>query len=51
VEPKDPNQKPGTGIDRTVIRRLLALTPEERAQAAVESANNWAEVKRNVRRA
>ncbi|HYH09859.1 MAG TPA: hypothetical protein VEK11_22615 [Thermoanaerobaculia bacterium] len=43
-------QKPGTGVDRTVIRQLLALTPEQRAEVAIRSANNWADLKRNIRR-
>lgn len=30
------------GIDRTVIRRLLALTPAERFRLAVEEARNLA---------
>jgi hypothetical protein len=37
-------QKPGTGIDRTVIRTLLALTPAQRAKVMVESAKNVAKV-------
>jgi len=32
-------QAAGTGIDRTVIRRLLALTPAERVKLAVTEAN------------
>jgi hypothetical protein len=39
IEPQV-EQKPGTGVDRTVIRNLLALTPAERARIAVESARN-----------
>jgi hypothetical protein len=46
-----PQQPPGTGVDRPVIRQLLALTPEERVQIAVQSANNWAALKRNIRKA
>lgn len=36
-------EKPGTGIDRTVIRELLVLTPEERVKLIVQSARNLAE--------
>ena len=31
---------PGTGIDRTTIRRLLQLTPEERIRLLVEEVRN-----------
>lgn len=31
---------PGAGVDRTVIRELLKLTPRERLDLAVEEANN-----------
>ena len=36
-------EKPGTGIDRTVIRDLLVLTPAERVKLMIESARNLAE--------
>ena len=36
---EEPEQKPGAGIDRTVMRRLLELTPAERLKIAVEEAN------------
>ncbi len=42
--------KPGTGIDRTVIRDLLVLTPEERVKLMVESARNLADFLAAVRR-
>ena len=35
--------KPGAGVDRTVIRRLLQLTPEERLKLLVEEVRNMAE--------
>lgn len=35
-------QKPGTGVDRTLIQRLLALTPAERVKMAVREAHNLA---------
>ena len=31
--------RPGKGVDRTVIRELLKLTPTERIQAAADEAN------------
>lgn len=37
-----PETKPGTGIDRTLIRRLLALTPGERIELLVAEARNLA---------
>ena len=43
-------QKPGTGIDRTVIRDLLVLTPEERVKLMVESARNLADFLAAARR-
>ena len=43
-------QKPGTGVDRTLIRNLLALTPAERARIAVESARNLAALLAKARR-
>lgn len=35
---------PDSGVDRTLIRRLLVLTPAERARLAVESARNVAKI-------
>ena len=49
IEPQV-EQKPGTGIDRTTIRNLLALTPAERARIAVESARNLAALLAKARR-
>jgi hypothetical protein len=43
-------QKPGTGVDRTLIRQMLALTPAERARTIVESARNVAKVLARARR-
>lgn len=48
LEPKD-EQKPGTGIDRTTIQRLLALTPVERIKLAVREANKFAELIEKMR--
>jgi hypothetical protein len=42
-------QKPGTGIDRTTIQRLLPLTPAERIKMAVREANNLAELMEKMR--
>jgi hypothetical protein len=36
-------EKPGSGVDRSQIRRLLELTPDERLEAFVASARNVAE--------
>jgi hypothetical protein len=43
-------QKPGYGVDRTQIRQLLPLTPQERLRIAVESARNLAEMLEKMRR-
>ena len=40
----------GQGIDRSVIRELLDLTPEERARRAAEEANNLACLESVLRR-
>lgn len=42
-------QKPGTGIDRTTIQRMLTLTPAERIKLAVREANNLAELMEKMR--
>ena len=42
-------QKPGAGVDRTLIRQLLALTPAERIKLAVREANNLAKLMENMR--
>jgi hypothetical protein len=42
-------QKPGTGIDRTTIRRMLKLTPAERVRIAVIEANNLARLMEKMR--
>ena len=39
-----PEEKPGYGVDRSQIRRLLELTPEERLEVFVASARNVAEL-------
>jgi hypothetical protein len=39
-------EKPGTGIDRTVIRQLLALTPGERMQLVDNDARVLAQLNR-----
>lgn len=43
------DQKPGTGIDRTLIQRLLVLTPAERIKMAVREANNLAKLMEQMR--
>lgn len=39
-EDRTPEPAPGTGIDRTTIRRLLQLSPEERLHLLVEEVRN-----------
>jgi hypothetical protein len=41
--------KPGAGIDRTVIQRLLVLTPAERIRLAVREANNLSRLMEKMR--
>lgn len=38
-----PEEKPGYGVDRSQIQRLLQLTPHERLVVFVASARNVAE--------
>jgi hypothetical protein len=38
-----PEETPGQGVDRSQIRRLLELTPDERLELFVASARNVAE--------
>jgi hypothetical protein len=45
-----PEQKYDSGVDRTLIRQRLALTPAERARVFIESARNVARIKANLRR-
>jgi hypothetical protein len=43
--------KPGTGVDRSTIRRMLALTPSERLRLATEEPRNLERLKpRRIRR-
>ena len=42
-------QKPGAGIDRTSIQRMLTLTPAERIKMAVREANKFAELIEKMR--
>jgi hypothetical protein len=48
VEPQV-EQKPGAGIDRTLIQRLLVLTPAERIKMGVREANNLARLMEKMR--
>jgi len=41
-----PTPPPGTGVDRTVMRELLKLTPEERLLLLVEEVRNLQEFDR-----
>jgi hypothetical protein len=43
------DQKPGTGIDRTLIRRLLTIPPAERVKLLVDEANNMADLLNKIR--
>jgi len=43
-EQEQTEQKPGTGIDRTVIRQLLALTPGERMKLVDNDARVLAQI-------
>ena len=44
-----PEEKPGYGVDRSQIRRLLELTPEERLEVFVASARNVVELVASAR--
>jgi hypothetical protein len=49
TEPQiEPN--PGTGIDRTLIHEMLALTPADRAKLMIDAANKLAEILAYARR-
>ncbi|MBV8518018.1 MAG: hypothetical protein JO197_11515 [Acidobacteria bacterium] len=41
--------KPGAGVDRTLIRELLKLTPTERAHLAIAAARSVARLKTSAR--
>ena len=42
--------RPGIGLDRSIARELLSLTPQERARVATESNRNVMESLRRARR-
>ncbi|HEY0156950.1 MAG TPA: hypothetical protein VGF28_06610 [Thermoanaerobaculia bacterium] len=42
-------QKPGTGIDRTTIHRLLALSPAQRVALLVAEARALSELDQKLR--
>ena len=44
------DQKPGTGIDRTLIREMLALTPADRARLMIDAAQKLAQILAYARR-
>ena len=46
---EQPEQKLGSGVDRSQIRRLLDLTPDERLQLFVASARNVAQLVASAR--
>ncbi|HEX8155576.1 MAG TPA: hypothetical protein VF698_20755 [Thermoanaerobaculia bacterium] len=43
-------KQPGEGVDLSLIRELLALTPVERLRRAVEEARNVAKLDRKLKR-
>ncbi len=43
AEHETQSDKPGAGVDRTVIRRLLRMTPAERLKLLVVESRNAAE--------
>jgi hypothetical protein len=45
----DSHDEKDSGVDRTLIRQRLALSPAERARISVESARNVARIKANLR--
>jgi|GEM_PF-2055602 len=44
------DQRPGAGVDRTLIRNMLKLTPAERVQVVVASARDLATLLAMARR-
>ena len=42
--------KPGAGVDRTLIRRLLAVSPAERVRMLVVEARNVSELMAKMKR-
>ena len=42
-------QKPGTGVDRTAIRRMLELPAAERVKLLAEEARNLAKFDEKIR--
>jgi hypothetical protein len=49
-QPSTLGQKPGIGIDRTVIRDLLVLTPDQRLELMIASARNLSDFLTKTRR-
>jgi predicted transcriptional regulator len=46
----EPTPKPGIGVDRTLIRSYLALSPDERVETAGKAARNTADLVEALRR-
>jgi hypothetical protein len=44
AEQANAEQKPGMGIDRTLIRRMLLMTPADRLKTLVDEARNVSEL-------
>ena len=42
-------QRPGFGVDRTLIREALRMTPDQRLRIAVASSNNLERLRRTAR--
>jgi hypothetical protein len=43
-------QKPGYGVDRTLIRRLLAMTPGERVRMMIAESRNVTDLLQRIGR-
>jgi hypothetical protein len=44
AEQANVEQKPGTGVDRTLIRRMLMMTPADCLNTLVDEARNISEL-------
>jgi len=47
---EETRRPPGSGIDRSTIRRMLALTPTDRVKLLVEEVRNLQEFERLAKR-
>ncbi len=46
----EPVPRPGRGVDRSTIRRMLALSPQQRLRVAAQEARNFARLQPRRRR-